>query len=367
MVATASYDAAGELASVDYPTGAGNGGNGTSLAAIDRDPVGRTDGLNWNQADGSLLAKDQVTFSQAGRIVDQAIDGTDPYTGGNNFVYDAAGRVTTTHIPGHTINYAFDGTGGCGVLTTAGANTNRTSVTDNGTTDTFCYDHADRLTSTTLAGYSGIAYDTHGNTTTLGDQTLGYDGADRHLRTETTDRVIRYQRDALDRIVDRAVYRKITHDRHHHRTQRNRHGDHRPAHRHRPWRRHHRRHHRRPRWPGPRRDHRTRLDRGREQHHNRRTHPGAVAASHQHRPRIVDVHRRQRRQRHHRGAHDLPQRRRQLTHRQSRHRQLRRARHQPPLPAGHHHPRRPATSSTSPATHSQQPRPPRRAPTNEPT
>ncbi|MDJ0325210.1 hypothetical protein QMG61_15700 [Cryobacterium sp. PH31-AA6] len=49
-----------------------------------------------------------------------------------------------------------------------------------------------------------LAYDAHGNTTTLGIETLGYDAADRHLTTTLTDgTVVRYVRDATDRIVSR--------------------------------------------------------------------------------------------------------------------------------------------------------------------
>jgi len=56
-------------------------------------------------------------------------------------------------------------------------------MTDNGTTTTYCYDHADRLTSTSDTRYTNPTYDAHGNTVGLGDETLGYDGADRHLTT----------------------------------------------------------------------------------------------------------------------------------------------------------------------------------------
>jgi RHS repeat-associated protein len=95
----------------------------------------------------------------------------------------------------------------------------------------YCYDGADRLTSTTVTGApvgaspvaggnlttSGAspspAYDAHGNTTVLADQVLGYDGADRHMTTRLTegttdvsdDTLITYVRDASSRIVSRTV------------------------------------------------------------------------------------------------------------------------------------------------------------------
>ncbi|MCA1845643.1 MAG: hypothetical protein LC792_21100, partial [Actinobacteria bacterium] len=78
-VAVPSYDGAGELASVSYPSGVGSGGNGTALSTIGRDPAGRTTSLAWTAAGGGSLASDMVSRSQAGRVVDETIDGTDAY------------------------------------------------------------------------------------------------------------------------------------------------------------------------------------------------------------------------------------------------------------------------------------------------
>jgi RHS repeat-associated protein len=51
----------------------------------------------------------------------------------------------------------------------------------------------------------------NGNTTTLADQTLVYDVADRHVETRLTDgTTIRYVRDASDRIVERRVSKANT-------------------------------------------------------------------------------------------------------------------------------------------------------------
>jgi YD repeat-containing protein len=78
-------------------------------------------------------------------------------------------------------------------------------VVDNGVTTSYCYDAADKLVSTTDTRYGTIAYDVRGNTTTLGPEALGYDGADRHVSTTTGSTTIRYVRDATDRIVRREV------------------------------------------------------------------------------------------------------------------------------------------------------------------
>ena len=204
-IANLTYSTAKELTSVSYPGGTGNAGNGTSLSTIGRDTAGRTTGLTWT-LNGSTVT-DTVTRSQTGRVIDQTIDGVDPNPTGPNYGYDPAGRLLDAWTPGHHHTYSYTPSGGCGYLTTAGANTNRTASTDNGATPvTSCYDAADRLTTTTEPTLTGpITYDPHGNTTTIGGQTLGYDNADRHLQTVTGTTTVRYLRDALDRIVERRV------------------------------------------------------------------------------------------------------------------------------------------------------------------
>ena len=85
------------------------------------------------------------------------------------------------------------------------------------TTASYCYDNADRLTSTATTGTglnpvssglsttatpASLVYDGHGNTTTLADQTLTYDAVDRHMSTVLADGTsITYTRDATGRIV----------------------------------------------------------------------------------------------------------------------------------------------------------------------
>jgi RHS repeat-associated protein len=136
--------------------------------------------------------------------------------------------LVTAVIPRHTLTYAYAyaGSGTCGANTAAGRNGNRTGFTDvkDGTTTSsvaYCYDNADRLTSTSPTGMSGAApvsaaslttvgplpslvYDAHGNTTVLADQTMTYDVADQHLTTVVTDGpTIAYVRDVSGSIVQR--------------------------------------------------------------------------------------------------------------------------------------------------------------------
>jgi len=149
----------------------------------------------WVEHPPASTVTDAVVRSQSGRIVANTL--TD-----NGF--DTAGRLVSAVIPRHTLTYAYASSGGCGVNAGAGRNGNRTGFADTfdaGTpmTVAYCYDNAGRLTSTTVAnppsGVGPVAggslnvvgpvptlgYDSHGNTTRLGDQTISYDVADRQM------------------------------------------------------------------------------------------------------------------------------------------------------------------------------------------
>jgi RHS repeat-associated protein len=147
----------------------------------------------------------------------------------STYTFDAAARLVAASIPRHDLTYSYASTGGCGANAGAGKNGNRTGFSDTfdagiPTTVAYCYDHADRLTSTTVtAAPSGagpvaggnltttgpgatLAYDAHGNTTVLADQVLGYDVSDHHVTTALSDgTVITYLRDVRGEVVQRTV------------------------------------------------------------------------------------------------------------------------------------------------------------------
>jgi len=230
VIASATYDSFGQLSSVNYPNGNGAAGNGTALSAITRNAAGATTGMTWTFP-GQNSIGDSVVRSQSGRVLSESlVDGQ--VTAQSSYSYDSAGRLIQAAIPQHELSYDYALTGGCGANTTAGADGNRTGAVDahtsaagvTTTTSKYCYDNADRLTSTavqnpatganpvtgsnlsTVGPQASLAYDAHGNTVTLADEALTYDGTDRHTKTVLTDgTTVEYVRDATDRIVQRTM------------------------------------------------------------------------------------------------------------------------------------------------------------------
>jgi YD repeat-containing protein len=203
-VARATYDAAGELAEASYPSGTGNGGN-ASAGTVSRDGAGRTTGLAWRRADASPLASDTVAYSQGAKVVEQSIDGLDadpPVPTSPTTAPGGCGPPESPATASATTSPPLPGARS--LLRRHGTPTARPPW-KNGVTTTYCYDAADKLVSTTDTRYANPAYDARGNTTALGAQTLGYDGADRHVVTTTGGTTLRYRRDATDRIVAREV------------------------------------------------------------------------------------------------------------------------------------------------------------------
>jgi YD repeat-containing protein len=214
-LANVGYDDDEQFASASYGT------SGNALDTVTRDPAGRVIGQSWTIGGESVI--DTVVRSQSGRIVRHKLTrGGTEHT--STYGYDAAGRLVTANIPGHTLSYGFADTASCGVNTSAGKSGNRTSLTDAYTapggpttesTTQYCYDWADRLTSTTVSNpvagantvTDGIAaaeivYDARGNTTRLADMAFTYDANNQHIGTTYDDgSTVTLVRDVAGRII----------------------------------------------------------------------------------------------------------------------------------------------------------------------
>jgi large repetitive protein len=206
-IATSTYTN-GQLVAVSYPlAGTTTNGNGSSVA-LTYGSNGAQQGVTYEWPSTHTVS-DTVVRSQSGRVLQDTI--ARPYTSTSyvsNYSYDAAGRLTGSTLADatatrNTATYSYAASGGCGANTAAGADGNRTGMTDlvSGssitTSTSYCYDNADRLTGTSTTNAptgadpamnlsmtgttpNALAYDTSGNTTKLGDQTLTYNQSNRN-------------------------------------------------------------------------------------------------------------------------------------------------------------------------------------------
>ncbi|MGD8373688.1 MAG: PA14 domain-containing protein [Candidatus Woesebacteria bacterium] len=204
-LAAPQYDQYGRIASVDYPTA-----DNQELTSISYDAFGHTSGYNYKLGDGTTTASDAVTRSQSGQITTetQTVNGT---ITNSTFTYDTADRLTNATIGSNTYAYSFAaqnsvcGTG-TGTNQNSGKNSNRTSQTVNGTTTTYCYDNADKLTTSSNTTIANAQYDSHGNTTQLGSAAVtqfSYDSSDRNSSITEGTKIATYTRDPQNRITSR--------------------------------------------------------------------------------------------------------------------------------------------------------------------
>lgn len=159
------------------------------------------------------IASDSVTRSVTGDILSGTENGL-----AKNYTYDKTGRLTNATVGNNTYayNYSAPTSAQCGQASAnlnAHKNSNRTSMTINGATTTYCYDHADRLISSSNSAVSSPIYDDHGNMIQMGPSSnalrFPVDSSDRSRGVEQYNNdgnglAIYYDRDAQNRIVARA-------------------------------------------------------------------------------------------------------------------------------------------------------------------
>jgi len=208
--ATVTYDSYGRIDHVDYPNA------GQMRVTMGRDNLGRTSNLTYRMGDGATTVSDTVNRSQSNQITSDLVQ-----SGSNQlsytYGYDNADRLTSANIGPHTYSYGYGSqNSSCGTSTgtnpNSGKNGNRTTQTIDGATTTFCYDYADRLTTSSNVLLNGGDYDAHGNMTSVGTGTtplrLCYDSSDRNSCMTQRDAngngvAMYYNRDILGRIAYR--------------------------------------------------------------------------------------------------------------------------------------------------------------------
>lgn len=170
------------------------------------------------ETNGSGTGVTPITISDA---VNRSVTG-DVLSGTENgmaksYTYDKAGRLTGATIGSNTYSYNYSAptAAQCGQASAnlnAHKNSNRTSMTMNGVTTTYCYDNADRLIGSSDAKLSNPVYDDHGNMIQVGPSSnplrLPVDSSDRNRAVEQYNdngngKAYYYGRDAQGRIVAR--------------------------------------------------------------------------------------------------------------------------------------------------------------------
>jgi len=202
VFATVTYDEYSRVQRIDYQSG-------MSLEPATRDSLGRVNKVTYKV--GSQYLTDEITRSSSGLILSGIENGVS-----KNYTYDKADRLTSATIGTNNFSYAYGSSdsscsGLFGNNTNAAKDGNRTSYTLNGQTITYCYNLADQLISSSDQRFSTVTYDSHGNTTRLGDDThkteFTYDSSDRNIGIKETSAngtlETNYQRDLSGRITHR--------------------------------------------------------------------------------------------------------------------------------------------------------------------
>lgn len=196
---------------------AGSSGNPSAntlkLEQIKRDTLQRNAGAVFRFSNGTTF-DETVTRTQSG-MVNSYTDVFGGSTAGGAYTYDKAGRLTGATVDGNTYSYGYNAPSGStcnqsGANLNSHKNSNRTSFTANGNTTTYCYDHADRLISSTDTQLGTPTYDDHGNTVSLaGNGTpiqFTYDASDSNTEIEQGATKVMYVKTASGNVLRKKEY-----------------------------------------------------------------------------------------------------------------------------------------------------------------
>ncbi len=217
--ANVTYDPYSRIASVEYPQSQ-TGGNKLTLTQVTRDDLQRGTGSTFTFSDGTTF-NESLTLNQQRSYVMGYTNTLGSTTAGATYTYDKLGRLTAANVDTNQYSYGFGSpdsscTGLTGLNSNANRNSNRTSMTINGATTTYCYNYADQLISTSDTQVGTPTYDDHGNTVQLaGDGapiTFAYDASDSNTKIEQGTNKVEYTKSAGGAILTKKEYRNGTLD-----------------------------------------------------------------------------------------------------------------------------------------------------------
>ncbi|MFY4717428.1 DNRLRE domain-containing protein [Streptomyces sp. LaBMicrA B280] len=181
----ATYDADGSVATEKLP-------GGYTLAQTEDTTGAAAQRTYTRDSDGTLVYSDTVTESVHGQVTSHAGFSSQDYG------YDSTGRLTTVQDTAQTTctrrTYTFDNRTNRKSLTTAAGTPGSDCPTAAGTTTSYTYDSADRITDT------GYTYDVFGRTTAVpGQGTFGYYANDLAYQLTANGQRQTWQLDAAQR------------------------------------------------------------------------------------------------------------------------------------------------------------------------
>ena len=212
--ATVTYDTYSRVQDITYDQAKDDSDNKLKLEQIKRDALQRNSGAVFRFSNDTAF-DETVTLSQTGRVIAY----TDAFGGSSatsTYAYDKAGRLTAANIDGNAYSYGYGAPTGCAGTYNANAhkNSNRTTFTANGATTTYCYDHADRLISSSDAQLGTPTYDDHGNTVSLAGGgtpiTFTYDASDSNIAIQQGDYKVEYVKTASGSVLRKKEYQSST-------------------------------------------------------------------------------------------------------------------------------------------------------------
>lgn len=193
IYASNTYDSYGRLTHVQYSHA------GAMALDMTYDTFGQLFDKIYTMGDGSTQVRYLADRSQSGKITNDQIQsgGTTLKT---TYDYDSAGRLTSASDGTNSYAYNFGtqnssvcGTGS-GTDANSGKNSNRTSETINGVTNYYCYDKADKLTTSTDTNFGYTIYNSHGGLNVMSSGTGSgvtnatyYDSSDRIIEAYNYD------------------------------------------------------------------------------------------------------------------------------------------------------------------------------------
>lgn len=212
--ATVSYDEFSRVANVTYPQSQTNNAKLT-LSQIVRDSLQRPTGRTFTFSNAVTFVEN-VTLNQQRGYVTGYTNTLNGVTAGANYSYDKLGRMTGATVDTNQYQYGFGApdascTGKTGLNTLASKNGNRSSMTVNGATTTYCYNNADQLISTSDVQVGSPQYDDHGNTTKLAGNgsplTFTYDASDANTSIVQGDNKVEYVKSAGGTVLVKKEFR----------------------------------------------------------------------------------------------------------------------------------------------------------------